>query len=136
MVSSQPVRIVILSQKTPRAAALQSMILDGMEGKVAVEVRNMSEDVVSENSMAADVCILDLMSSGSKAGSTLSRVIENFPAAGIIAMHIYTAPELVLPLFEQGAKGYLTYNPSRKELIHCIRTVAAGEKCLPEFFTV
>ncbi|WP_146198600.1 response regulator transcription factor [Rhodohalobacter mucosus] len=114
---------------------LKRTITDAMGDHASVEIQDAEEMKKRDNDLETDICIVDLMSSRDTARTTITGVRELFPRAGIIAMHIYTTAELVRPLIEQGADGYLTYDPSRKELVGSIREVAAGNKYLPAFIS-
>ena len=104
-----------------------------MGEEAVVEVLGISELLNTEYSHQTNVCIIDLMSSENTARATLAGIREAVPNAGLIAMHIYTTAELVQPLIDQGADGYLTYDPSRNELIDSIRVVADGKRYLPAY---
>ena len=133
MASGDSVHITILSEKSPRAVVLKTMIADGMGERASVEVLSINELLKTEPGYQTDVCIVDLMSSDNTARSTLAAIREVMPETGIIAMHIYSTAELVKPLIDQGADGYLAYDPSRNELIDSVSVVAAGEKYLPAY---
>lgn len=133
MDSGDPMHIIILSQKSPRATALQTMISDGLGENAVVSLLTLNDIIKADSGPQKNICIVDLMSSEDAARATLAKVREAMPMAGIIAMHIYNTAELVQPLIDQGADGYLSYDPSRHELIGCIRDVAAGKIYLPAY---
>lgn len=133
MASGGTVHITILSQKSPRAVVLKTMITDGMGERAVVEVLGINELLKIEHGYQTDVCIVDLMSSENTVSATLARIRKVMPNTAIIALHIYSTAELVQPLIDQGVDGYLTYDPSRHELIGSISDVAAGKKYLPVY---
>lgn len=133
MTSGAPLHITILSQRSPRAVVLKTMIRDFMGDETVVNVLGINEAIKSGYDIQTDICIVDLMSSNYTARITLASIREIMPNAGIIAMHIYSTPELIQPLFDHGVNGYLTDDPSRQELIRSIKDVAAGKQYLPIF---
>lgn len=136
MATGNQLNIIILSQETPRAAALSALITDGMGENAKVILHNISETESLEAIKYADLCIVDLMSSDNTIQATLSNIKSSLPDSKIIALHIYTSHELIRPIIDRGVDGYLNYNPQRKELVEAIRNVAAGKQHFPDHLEI
>jgi DNA-binding NarL/FixJ family response regulator len=126
--------IIIISEKNLRSEGITALIEEGFDQNISVQTISLSGYSEEENDKKPDVCIVDLMSSNSSMNSAFSQLNRVIPDAKFIALHIYKAPELVRPIYNLGAKGYLYYEPSREELVQAIKQVANGDSYYPPFF--
>jgi DNA-binding NarL/FixJ family response regulator len=103
------------------AALLTAEDLDvvGEAGDVASAVETAVE-------VAADVVMMDLqLPDGSGIGATRA-LLTRRPQARVLVMTMSDDDEAVVAAMRAGARGYVIKGASRDELLHAVRTVAAG----------
>ncbi|MDX1590547.1 MAG: hypothetical protein R3283_01210 [Balneolaceae bacterium] len=107
------------------------MISESLERQSVINIYEIDQLDEVPNAEKIDLCLLDLMSTHHRPKAVISVIKSCFPNSKVIALHIYTLPELIRPIIEEGVDGYLTYDPSRTELIQAIQEVLSGGTYLP-----
>lgn len=126
------ISILLISEYNPRSEILSQRISEVFDSKLNLKVVQDIKDVINLGSFEPDFIFLDLANIKSPAMSTVQIISESFNHSKIIASHIYHSRVLIDPLFEYGVDGYLTYEPSVKQISNAVGKVASGGKFLPE----
>lgn len=108
------------------------MIVDAFEGKVRVRVLSPDEGGKYASKSTPDICIIDLAGDDKPSHKLVQQVKKELGDLPIIALHIYTSPELIRPLYEMGVSGYLNSEPTRKNLARAIEKVCDGGLWFPD----
>lgn len=74
-----------------------------------------------------DVVLMDINLKGSSGFDATENIMNQLPKTKVIGLSIHDDLSIVKKIFAKGAKGYLTKNSSKKELIISIRQVFEGE---------
>ncbi len=90
-------------------------------------VLNDDDQNVLEN---AHLVVIDLTSGIKSSRIFVKQICEISPQAGIILLHIYRERELIDPLFQAGAAGYVLVDTINNQLPFVARKVLNGEKAV------
>jgi DNA-binding NarL/FixJ family response regulator len=126
MAPQSKIKLLIADDHEVVRSGLKVMLAD-TEIKVVGDVTSGQEAVkfVSENQV--DVVLLDVRMSDSDGLNTLGRIKLDKPNLHILMFSYSDNPTYVARAVAMGASGYLLKTCTRDELIHAVRTVAAGE---------
>jgi DNA-binding NarL/FixJ family response regulator len=78
-----------------------------------------------------DVAVLDIRFGPGLTGLDATRRILEASPARVLLLTLHDTPEYVRSALAAGATGYVLKDAGREELLHAIRTVAAGRTALP-----
>ena len=126
MAPQSKIKLLIVDDHEVVRIGLKSMLAD-TEIKVVADVTSGQEAVkfVSENQV--DVVLLDVRMPDGDGLNTLGRIKLDKPDLGILMFSFSNNPTYVARAVALGASGYLMKTCTHDELIHAVRTVAAGE---------
>jgi len=77
-----------------------------------------------------DIVLMDLKLPDMSGVETTNAICQEFPDASIIMLSTHDGEEDIYRSFQAGARSYLLKTAAREELIHTIRAVHAGERCI------
>ena len=80
--------------------------------------------------VAVDVVLLDLCLPGVPGADVTRRLAQQHPAMQVLVLSSTADPDQVRALFAAGARGYALKSVGTAELVHGVRTVAAGRPFL------
>jgi DNA-binding NarL/FixJ family response regulator len=125
MAPQSKTQLLIVDDHEVVRLGLKVMLAD-TEVKVVAEVASGQEAVkfVLENQV--DVVLLDVRMPDGDGLNTLGRIKLDKPDLGILMFSFSDNPTYVARAVALGASGYLMKTCTRDELIHAVRTVAAG----------
>jgi DNA-binding NarL/FixJ family response regulator len=136
MDADKKIHVVIIAEDTPRATSLASLVEEGFQHSVSVQIENLNVENGSDNQTKADVCIVDLLSLDHPTAHVIQRLKKSSGTAKFIILNVYRTPELVIPFYKMGLDGYLYCEPVRKDLVTAIRTVLKGDVYYPPFLQI
>jgi DNA-binding NarL/FixJ family response regulator len=99
--------------------------------KLVAEASNGKEAIEAFRSHQPDVTLMDLQMPGVDGLEAIDTIRREFPQARIIVLTTYHGDTQVLRALKAGARGYILKGHVHKELLHAIRAVHAGQKCIP-----
>jgi len=79
-----------------------------------------------------EVVLMDIKLPGIDGLETTSRLLATHPGMNILVLSVDDDLHMVRDAIHRGARGYLTKNVDREELIEAIRKVAAGKRILSD----
>jgi DNA-binding NarL/FixJ family response regulator len=103
-------------------------ILNAVEGyEVCGSCDTAEEALVLTHRFRPNVVLMDINLKGSTGFEATENIMNQVPKTKIIGLSIHDDLSIVKKIFAKGAKGYLTKNSSKTELIASIRKVNEGE---------
>jgi two-component system NarL family response regulator len=97
---------------------------------VEVEASSGLQAVASFRQHRPDIVLMDLKLPGMSGLETTSIICTEFPEAAVIMLSTHDREEDIYRALQAGARTYLLKTAAREELLHAIRTVHAGERCI------
>ncbi len=103
-------------------------ILNAVEGyEVCGSCDTAEEAIVLTHRYRPNVVLMDINLKGSTGFEATENIMNQVPNTKVIGLSIHDDLSIVKKIFAKGAKGYLTKNSSKTELIASIRKVNEGE---------
>jgi len=103
-------------------------ILNAVEGyEVCGSCDTAEEAIVLTHRYRPNVVLMDINLKGSTGFEATENIMNQVPNTKVIGLSIHDDLSIVKKIFAKGAKGYLTKNSSKTELIAYIRKVNEGE---------
>jgi two-component system, NarL family, response regulator len=97
---------------------------------VEVEASNGQQAIASFRQHQPDIVLMDLKLPDMTGVEVTSTICREFPGASIIMLSTHDGEENIYQSLQAGARSYLLKTAPREELIHTIRAVHAGERCI------
>ena len=117
------IKIIIADDHEIFRDGFKLMLSRYQEIKILGEAENGRELIELTQKLQPDVIITDIkmpVLDGIEASKKISRL---FPDIGIIALSMFDEDDLIIDMFEAGAKGYLLKNSDKQDIIDAIVTV-------------
>ena len=110
----------------------------GLAGSINIEPDMVVEAEASSGPQAIDtyrkhrpdVVLMDLKLPGMSGVEVTRAICKEFPDAVVIMLSTHDGEEDIYRSIQSGARTYLLKTAAREELIHTIRAVHAGERCV------
>jgi two-component system NarL family response regulator len=97
---------------------------------VEVEASNGQQAIANFRRHHPDIVLMDLKLPDMTGVEATSTICREFPEASIIMLSTHDGEEDIYQSLQAGARTYLLKTAAREELIHTIRAVHAGERCI------
>lgn len=131
MSSKDVTRILLVEDHPVFREGLRSVLASAPECQVSAEARTMDEALASLELTPVDLVITDIRLATEASGADLiRRLAEQRPELPVLVISMVTDSRDVLAAIAAGARGYLSKEASREEILKAVREVAAGRKYL------
>jgi two-component system NarL family response regulator len=97
---------------------------------VEVEASNGQQAIAHFRHHQPDIVLMDLKLPDMTGVEVTSTICKEFPGASIIMLSTHDGEEDIYQSLQAGARTYLLKTAPREELMHTIRAVHAGERCI------
>ncbi|WP_457189798.1 response regulator [Nocardioides sp. P5_E3] len=94
--------------------------------EVVGEAPNVAEAVARAAELVPDVVLMDLNLPDASGVEATARILAARPESRVLMMTMSADDDAVVAAMRAGARGYIVKGTGRDELLHAIRTVAAG----------
>jgi two-component system invasion response regulator UvrY len=99
---------------------------------VVGECGSGEEAIELSKKLKPDVVLMDINLSGISGVEATSQIIREIPMIRVIGVSLHAQPFYARKMMQQGARGYVTKNSPRHELIQAIIDTRAGKKFICE----
>jgi two-component system NarL family response regulator len=110
---------------------LVTLINDEPDMEVVAEAANGQELIERFRQHRPDVVLMDLRMPGHTGEEVIAAVCAEDQDAKIIVLTIHKGDEAVYQALRAGARGYLLKDVPTQQILAAIRSVYAGEQCIP-----
>lgn len=131
MGTTATISVLLMTGFSPRCEVIKENLTALKSKRIKLEVVNNTSGFEDLQNYDPQITILDLANLRQPPEYCVKKVRKYFPDSRILVIHIYKSPSLIEPLFEYGADGYLTYEPSKNELENALLKVLDGKKFIP-----
>ena len=129
--TSAPIRVLVADDHLVVRIGLSTLINNQSDMQVVGEAANGREVVEKFGQLRPDVVLMDLRMPGLSGDETIAAVCAQDPGARVIVLTIHKGDEAAFQALRAGARGYLIKDVLSDEIVAAIRTVYAGERCIP-----
>lgn len=98
--------------------------------RVVAECGNAESAYEPIRYLKPDIILLDINLSGINGIEAVPVILQQSPSSKIIGVSLHSLPAYARKMMQLGARGYITKNSCRDEMIEAILTVHRGEKFL------
>jgi len=127
-----PIRVLIVEDHFLARIALQGVLNAEPGFQIIGETGAGQEAIALHEHHRPDLVIMDLKLNGVSGFDAISEIHKQHPAARILVLSNFHGSEDVYRAMRCGARGYLTKDADRTQLVDAIRTVAAGHRYIPK----
>jgi DNA-binding NarL/FixJ family response regulator len=120
------IRVFLVDDHPVLRSGLRSMLANQPNLTVVGEAGNGFELLAQLPTTPADVVLLDINMPGLNGPETARRLAEEYPAVRVLVLSMLASVEHVYQMLDAGSQGYVLKNAGLDEIVHGIRTVAAG----------
>ncbi|MDX2548625.1 response regulator [Streptomyces sp. WI04-05B] len=128
--SSRPLRVIVADDQAavrePLAAVLG--LAEDIDVVAAAADGNGVLDAVAAGPV--DVVLMDLRMPVLDGIETTRRVSDEHPEVAVVVLTTFADDDSILAALSAGARGYLTKNAGRQDIVRAIRAAAAGQSVL------
>ncbi|TLM90546.1 response regulator [Hymenobacter jeollabukensis] len=124
------IRLLLVDDHTIIRDGIQALLADVPDFQVVGQARNGRELLDMLPATPADVVLMDLNMPGVSGFEAVPLLREQFPQVRVLILSMLDHEKYVQQVLEAGALGYVLKNASKEEIVHAIRTVAAGKPFL------
>jgi DNA-binding NarL/FixJ family response regulator len=124
------IRLLLVDDHTIIRDGIQALLADVAGLQVVGQARNGRELLNQLPHTPTDVVLMDLNMPELSGFDTVPLLQEQFPEVRILILSMLDHEKYVHQVLEAGALGYVLKNASKEEIVHAIRTVAAGRPFL------
>ena len=120
------IRVLVVDDHEVVRAGIASMFTD-TDIEIVAEAGSGEEGVRLAGEIDPDVILLDVRLPGIDGLATLGQLRLGDPKRPVLMLSTYDNPTFVAKSIALGANGYMLKGCRREELIHAVRTAAAGD---------
>ena len=121
-------RVLLIDDHPTLRAGVAATLSDEDDVEVVREAATGAQALEILHAEAFDVAILDLQLPDGSGEDVIPRALALRPDLGILVLTSFGGEESVRRCLEAGARGYLTKDALRRQLVDAVRRVARGER--------
>jgi DNA-binding NarL/FixJ family response regulator len=125
--SDETIRVALIDDHTIVRSGLKALLRGAPDIVVVGEASSGSEAVALVTRTGADVVVMDLDMPGGDGAAATRALSREAPWVKVLILTMHTEQERLLPLLNDGARGYLAKDAADRELLDAIRVVASGD---------
>lgn len=125
------VKVLVADDHLVLRLGLVTLINEENDMEVVAEAANGQEVIEKFKSLKPDLVLMDLRMPGHTGEEVIAALCAEDSDAKIIVLTIHKGDEAVYQALRAGARGYLLKDVPTHEILDAIRSVYAGEQCIP-----
>lgn len=130
--AQQAIRLYIVEDHTLNYEGILALLQGCEDIAVAGHARSGEQALEQLHDNPPDVVLMDLKLPGIDGLETTTQLLARHPQIQVLVLSVDDDLHMVREAIRRGARGYLTKNVDREELIDAIRKVAAGKRHLAD----
>ncbi|MFC8078220.1 response regulator [Streptomyces sp. NPDC057307] len=126
----EPLRVVVADDQAAVREPLAAMLGLSPDIDVVAAAADGYEVLTAVAARPVDVVLMDLRMPRMDGTEATRRLTEEHPEVAVVVLTTFADDESILSALSAGARGYLTKNSGRQDIIRAIRAAAAGQSVL------
>lgn len=135
MTKLKKIRLLLIEDNKILRDAISKMLKPYEDIEVIAATGISRNTITNIHNLKPNVILLDLGLRSQSSLRVVKVVKDEFPEAKVIVMDLVPVQSDVLQFIKAGASGFILKDATRAEFLNTIRTVAIGEKILPNIMT-
>ncbi len=127
---AKAIRVLIADDHNVLREGLRSLLEQQSDIEVICDVGDGRTAIEETRRLTPDVVVMDISMPDLNGIDAARQIVSDLFHAKVLCLSVHRERTLVLAMLEAGASGYLLKTSAGEELIHAVRTVAAGETYL------
>ncbi|MEV8412131.1 response regulator transcription factor [Streptomyces niveus] len=128
--NEQPLRVVVADDQAAVREPLAAMLGLSPDIDVVAAAADGHEVLAAVAARPVDVVLMDLRMPRMDGTEATRRLTEEHPEVAVVVLTTFADDDSILSALSAGARGYLTKNSGRQDIIRAIRAAAAGQSVL------
>ncbi|MFE4493561.1 response regulator [Streptomyces niveus] len=128
--NQQPLRVVVADDQAAVREPLAAMLGLSPDIDVVAAAADGHEVLAAVGARPVDVVLMDLRMPRMDGTEATRRLTEEHPEVAVVVLTTFADDDSILSALSAGARGYLTKNSGRQDIIRAIRAAAAGQSVL------
>lgn len=122
----ETIRLVIVDDHALMRETWKMVLQSGTKIQVVAECASGEEAIECARTVEPDVMLMDINMSPVNGFEATRKIAKAHPSIRIIGLSINNQPAYARNMIQLGARGYVTKNSSKEELVEAITTVMDG----------
>jgi two-component system, NarL family, response regulator NreC len=128
MAESKPIRIIIADDHKLFRSGIISLLEDVKEILIVSEVETGKDLIEKYSEVNPDLILVDISMPGINGIDAVKAIKKKHEDVKALMLSMYDSDEYVFYALKSGAKGLLSKNTMKGELVHAIRSVHSGKR--------
>ncbi|BCL33267.1 response regulator [Streptomyces aurantiacus] len=128
--NTQRLKVIVTDDQAAVREPLAAMLGMSEDIEVVAAAVDGTEVLTAVAAAPVDVVLMDLRMPVMDGIETTRRLSEEHPQVAVVVLTTFADDESILAALGAGARGYLTKNAGRQDIIRAIRAAAAGQAVL------
>ncbi|MEU5701545.1 response regulator transcription factor [Streptomyces aurantiacus] len=128
--NTQRLKVIVADDQAAVREPLAAMLGMSEDIEVVAAAVDGTEVLTAVAAAPVDVVLMDLRMPVMDGIETTRRLSEEHPQVAVVVLTTFADDESILAALGAGARGYLTKNAGRQDIIRAIRAAAAGQAVL------
>jgi DNA-binding NarL/FixJ family response regulator len=124
---NEPLRVLIADDHPLVRDGLRAMFAAVPDVELLGEAADGEQAVEQALALKPQVIVMDLHMPGTNGVEATRRIVQASPEIGVLVLTMAEDDDSVFAAMRAGARGYLLKGAGQEEILHAIRTVAAGD---------
>jgi DNA-binding NarL/FixJ family response regulator len=126
-VDTGTISVVLVDDQVLFREGVAELLASDHTFRVVAQGANSAEALALVEKHHPDVILIDVEMPGPGASATISKLRQEHPDTRVVVLTMYTKPELIRELLDQGASAFLVKDITRLELIAAVRSVVTSQ---------
>ncbi|MCQ4212324.1 MULTISPECIES: response regulator [Streptomyces] len=126
----QQLRVVVADDQAAVREPLAAVLGLAEDIEVVAAAADGTEVLAAVSGAAVDVVLMDLRMPVMDGIEATRRLSEEHPEVAVVVLTTFADDESILAALGAGARGYLTKNAGRQDIVRALRAAAAGQSVL------
>ena len=130
MKETPPIRVLLADDHAVVRKGIRDFLEEDAQIQVQAEANDGQEAWALLAQQQPDVAVLDIRMPGLTGIELTERIKAHYPQVRVLILTAYDDEPYIFALLRAGADGYVLKTATSKELLHAVKTVAAGKSVL------
>ncbi|MFJ9542137.1 response regulator [Streptomyces sp. NPDC101225] len=126
----QQLKVIVADDQAAVREPLAAVLAMSDDIEVTAAAADGSEVLAAVAAAPVDVVLMDLRMPVMDGIETTRRLSEDHPDTAVVVLTTFADDDSILAALSAGARGYLTKNAGRQDILRAIRAAAAGQSVL------